>query len=125
MAADAAASSAGCTHRDLDLPQPTTAVTAAAYGQFGAVWATAVRITSIRVAAVAGAIWLAVSWSAGTIGHGVRGRRADRIRDWIASATQSTLEALVSSTSIKSPEALTNLDEIYAPTVQKGLWARL
>src|SRR4029453_12758145 len=100
-------------------------VTAAAYGQFGAVWATAVRITSIRVAAVAGAIWIAVYWIAGTIGHGVRGRRADRIRDWIASATQSTLEALVTSTSIKSSEALVNLDEIYAPTGQKGLWARL
>jgi alpha-1,2-mannosyltransferase len=31
----------------------------------------------------------------------------------------------VSSTSIKSSEALTNLDEIYARTVQKGVWARL
>ncbi len=31
----------------------------------------------------------------------------------------------MTSTSIKSSEALVNLDEIYAPTVQKGLWARL
>jgi alpha-1,2-mannosyltransferase len=31
----------------------------------------------------------------------------------------------VSSTSIKSSEALTRLDEPYAPSVQEGLWARL
>jgi alpha-1,2-mannosyltransferase len=31
----------------------------------------------------------------------------------------------VSSTSIKSPEALISLDETYAPAVQKGIWARI
>jgi len=87
MAADAAACGAGCAHRDLDLPQSTTAVAATAHRQFGAVWATAVRITSIRVSAVAGAIRIADLWIAGTIGHRVRGRAANRIRDWISSAT--------------------------------------
>jgi alpha-1,2-mannosyltransferase len=125
MAADAAACSAGCAHRDLDLPQSTTAVAAAANGELGAVWTTAVRITSIRVAAVAGAIRVAVLRIAGTVGYRVGGRPADGVRDWIASATESRLEALVSSTSIKSSEALTSLAEIHAPPAQKGLWASL
>jgi alpha-1,2-mannosyltransferase len=122
MVAYAAACSACCAHRNLDLPQSTTAVTAATHGQLGAVWTTTIRITSIRVAS---AFRIGDYWNARTIGHRVRRRRANRVRDWIASPAESTLEALMSSTSIKSSETLTSLDEINASPVQKGFWARL
>jgi hypothetical protein len=96
LAPHAATCCVGGTHCDLDLPESTTTVATATNRQLE--WPAAVRVTrdTVGIAAVAGAVGIAVYRFARTIRHGVGGRRADGIRDWVAGRKpKSTLEALV------------------------------
>jgi hypothetical protein len=98
LAPHAATCCVGGTHCDLDLPESTTTVATATNRQLER--SAAVRVTPVRdtvgIAAVAGAVGIAVYRFARTIRHGVGGRRADGIRDWVAGRKpKSTLEALV------------------------------
>ena len=99
MAPDAATCSVGRAHCHLDLPQSTTTVAAATnrhLGQSAAVRITTVRATTVGIAAIAGAVGIAVFRIARTVGDRVGGQRADGIRDGLAShQPESALEALV------------------------------
>ena len=123
LAPHGAACGTGRAYRDLDLPQSTTTVAAAANRQFrrppqsgspqsgdpqsGSPQSPGVGIPVLRVA-----------W---TVRHRVGRRRADGIRDWIASRQQqSTLEAVVVSAAIRSPESLASAAETYAPARSEG-----
>jgi hypothetical protein len=74
VAADAAAGRACGAHRDLDLPQSTTTITAATDRQLGqvrsaAVRVTAVRLTAVRFSPVTGALGITDVWLSRPIGN--------------------------------------------------------